>query len=81
MAVRVTSGTRQIALGRCVFLFLACTALADVMTQLLVAVAVPRDLSILGVPAGLWLPGLLGATMFTIAFRAFSEPAGSQGAA
>jgi hypothetical protein len=81
MAVKITSGVRQITLGRCVFLFLASTALSYIAARVLVAVGVPSDLSIIGVPTTGWLGPLLGAAIFTWAFRAFSEPAVKEGAA
>ena len=81
MAVKVISRARQITLGRCVFLFLASTALGVVAARLLIAVGVPPDLSIIGVPTAGWLGPFLGVVIFQWAFRAFSEPAVNQGAA
>jgi hypothetical protein len=81
MAVRITSGARQITLGRCVFLFLASTALGYALATLLFAVGVPNDLSIFGSRAARWLGSLIGATIFTLAFRAFSQPVVQQDAA
>ena len=81
MAVKVTSGARQIALGRCVFLFLASTVLGNVAARVLIAVGVPPNIWIIGVPTAGWLGPFLGVVIFQGAFRAFSEPAVNQGAA
>jgi len=79
VAVKVLSGARYITLGRCLFLFCASGALAEVIAYLLSRAGVPSTINLLGWVTK-WSP-ILFALIFSAAFRAFSLPAESEGAA